>query len=89
MGPVAKRFVPGVFAATEKDFFGFTCLIHHRTEFTARMAAVTERLLAAFAAGTPEIFPAFLDIDGEGGFLSNNRLRHNGNLLCNQRGFVA
>ena len=89
MGPIAKRFLFGVLAAAEKDFFGFTGLIHHRTEFTARMAAVTERLLAAFAAAAPEIFPAFLDVNGEGGFLSNNRLRHDGNLLCSQRSFVA
>ena len=65
MRPVTARRIPGLLAAAERHRAGLLGIELHRGERTALVRAVTEWLLAAFAAGAPPIrFPG-LDIDFE------------------------
>ena len=56
MTTIAQRRCTGLFAATEIQVFGLRCAEFQRIDATTLVRAVAEWLLAATAAGTPEIF---------------------------------
>ena len=60
---------------TPEYFLSLSYLFHFRGEVGAFMSAIAERLVGAFAAGTPEI-GAGLYVHHDGGFLRYIRLIH-------------
>jgi hypothetical protein len=56
MGPVAKRFISGMFAAAPGYFFFFGYFHSNWRKFTPLVRSVAKRLILGFTAGAPEIF---------------------------------
>lgn len=73
---VAKRLTGRVLAAAEIGGLGFCGFKSHRGHAAAFMAAVTERLIGAHAAGAPGITLARFEFDGIWTFLSNGWFGH-------------
>jgi hypothetical protein len=71
---IAQHAVATVLAAAKIYCFRFACLIFDGVKFTALVAAITERLGGAFAAGAPPVAFAGFYLNGKRGFLSDNSL---------------
>ena len=76
MAAVAKRLAFGFLTTAKENRFGLFGLEGQRGKYGAIVAAVAKGLRGAFAASTPSIGFAFLDIDGVGGTLGNDRFVH-------------
>ena len=74
MGPVAQRRLVAVLAPAEEHATGLVSRIFNRREFCPLVAAIAERLLAALAAGAPEIVLALFNLHGERSFLCDDWL---------------
>ena len=75
MGPVAKRLVPGMLAATQKHFSSLRDLHLNRAKLTTLVASITKRLLGRLAAATP-VIGARLQFDAIWSRLRNNWFAH-------------
>jgi hypothetical protein len=76
VGAVAEWFVGGVLAAAEVGGFGFSGLEFNGGESGAGVAAVTEWLAGAAAAGAPEIAFAGFEFDRVRAFLCDDGVCH-------------
>ena len=76
MRAVTQHAVVAVFASTEIDRAGFVSGVLDGGHAAILVAAVTERLFSAFAAGTPVIILACFHFDRERSFLGNDGLIH-------------
>ena len=85
VGTVTERRIAAVLApAKERPFAGFAC-VFYRCDTCDLVAAVTKRLLAAPAAGTPEVGFAFFNLNGVGGLLGDDWRGHDNPVhLCLQ-----
>ena len=76
MRAVTQNAIVAVFASAEIDHSGFVCRVFNGGHAAVLVAAVTEGLLSAFAAGAPVIVLARLYFDREGSFLGNDGVIH-------------
>jgi hypothetical protein len=74
VGAVAQGALGAVLATAEINGSGFIRLVFHRRESAALVAAITEWLGGAFAAGTPPVTLACFNFNGKWGFLGYNGL---------------
>ena len=83
MCPVTERAIIAVLAAAEIDRAALFSGVRSRGEGTSLMGSVAERLRGALAAGAPIVGFTLFNIDGNGGFLSNDGFGHGfGGVVC-------
>lgn len=83
MCPVTERAVVAVLTAAEIDRAALFSGVRSRGEGASLMGSVAERLRSALAAGAPVVGLARFNIDGDGGFLSNDGFGHGfGGVVC-------
>ena len=76
VGSVAQGLVPGRLASAEPDLCRFRRLINDRRDAGTGVRPITQGLLLAAPAGTPEVVPARFHSILIGRFLRGNGVRH-------------